>query len=100
MAILTAAQQKQKKESDSFLSVDQVLRALAVEATIKNTFVSDGLTADALEQTVKDIRAVQKVDSRNVKQIFDALSKYATNITSFAINGKLDPMIGRHTIDG
>ncbi len=48
MTVLTAAQKKQKKESDSFLSVDQVLRALAIKTTIKDTLASDELSVDAL----------------------------------------------------
>jgi len=97
MTVLRAAQQKQKKDGDSFLSVDHVLRALAVESSIKDAFSSGGVTPDSLEQSVKDIRAGQKVDSRSAEQTFDALSKYATNLTSLARSGKLDPVIGRHS---
>ncbi len=96
MAVLTSSQQKQMKEDDSFLSIDQVLRALAIETMIKDTFVLGGLAVDALEQAVKDINTVQKVNSRSVEQIFDALSKYATNITSIARNGKLGSVIDRY----
>ncbi len=49
------------------MSVDQVLQALGIETIIKDTFVFGGLTVDALEQAAKDIRTVQKEDSRNVK---------------------------------
>jgi len=96
LGVIRAAQQKQKKDGDSFLSVDQVLRALVVEPSLKETFVSSGISPDALEQAVKEMRGGAKVESRSAEQTLDALSKYATNLTALARNGKLDPVIGRH----
>ena len=54
-----------------------------------------GVTPQALEKAVNDIRKGRKVDSPNAEANFDALKKYARDVTALAREGKLDPVIGR-----
>ena len=54
-----------------------------------------GANAQALEKAVTDIRKGRKVDSPNAESNFDALKKYARDVTALARDGKLDPVIGR-----
>src|SRR6201999_1708817 len=54
-----------------------------------------GVTPQALEKAVNDIRKGRKVTSPNAESNFDALKKYARDVTAIAREGKLDPVIGR-----
>jgi ATP-dependent Clp protease ATP-binding subunit ClpB len=54
-----------------------------------------GVTPQALEKAVNDIRKGRKVTSSNAEASFDALKKYARDVTALAREGKLDPVIGR-----
>ena len=54
-----------------------------------------GVTPQALEKAVTDIRKGRKVDQPNAEANFDALKKYARDVTALAREGKLDPVIGR-----
>ena len=54
-----------------------------------------GVTPQALEKAINDIRKGRTVDSPNAESNFDALKKYARDITALAREGKLDPVIGR-----
>src|SRR6201999_239442 len=54
-----------------------------------------GVTPQALDRAVTDIRKGRKVTSQNAESTFDALKKYARDVTEQARNGKLDPVIGR-----
>ena len=56
---------------------------------------SAGATPQALEKAVADIRKGRKVTSQNAEASFDALKKYARDVTALAREGKLDPVIGR-----
>jgi ATP-dependent Clp protease ATP-binding subunit ClpB len=66
MTVLRAAQQFQKKDGDSFLTVDHVLKALAVDSgTVKDALKEGGLTPEKLEEAVKELRGNQKVNSKS-----------------------------------
>jgi len=84
-----------KKVGDSFISVDQVLRALSNEPSVKELFKRAGVDRKTLDTTVSDMRGSGKVDTKSAENTFDALSKYARNLVDDARDGKLDPVIGR-----
>jgi ATP-dependent Clp protease ATP-binding subunit ClpB len=86
--VLDAAQQGAQKAGDEYVAQDRLLVALAA---------GDGpaATADRLDRAVMDIRKGRKVDSATAEQNFDALKKYARDVTALARDGKLDPVIGR-----
>ncbi|APO69369.1 ATP-dependent chaperone protein ClpB [Rhizobium gallicum] len=95
--VFSTAEEAAKKAGDSFVTVERLLQALAIEtsastsATLKNT----GVTAQSLNQVINDIRKGRTADSANAEQGFDSLKKYARDLTGEAREGKLDPVIGR-----
>ena len=94
--VLDAAQQQATKAGDSFVAQDRLLVALAASDTAAGrALVSAGATAQKLEAAVEAVRKGRKVDSANAEQQFDALKKYARDLTEAARDGKLDPVIGR-----
>jgi ATP-dependent Clp protease ATP-binding subunit ClpB len=94
--VLDAAQQAAQKAGDSFVAQDRMLVALAASETpAGNALRAAGATAQKLEAAVADIRKGRTVGSQNAEEQFDALKKYARDLTAAAREGKLDPVIGR-----
>ncbi|RKK01972.1 ATP-dependent chaperone ClpB [Pseudoroseomonas wenyumeiae] len=94
--VLDAAQQQATKAGDSFVAQDRLLVALAASETPAGRALTQaGATAQKLEAAVEAVRKGRKVDSANAEQQFDALKKYARDLTEAARDGKLDPVIGR-----
>src|SRR3984957_7783548 len=94
--VLDAAEQAATKASDDYVAQDRLLVALAASDTpAARALKAAGATAQGLEKAVADIRKGRKVDSPNAEANFDALKKYARDITQLARDGKLDPVIGR-----
>ncbi len=94
--VLDAAQQAASKAGDEYVAQDRLLLALAASDTPgARALRSGGATPQALERAVADLRKGRKVDSPNAEAGFDALKKYARDVTALARDGKLDPVIGR-----
>jgi ATP-dependent Clp protease ATP-binding subunit ClpB len=94
--VLDAAQQAAQKAGDSFVAQDRMLVALAASETpAGNALRAAGATAQKLEAAVAEIRKGRTVGSQNAEEQFDALKKYARDLTAAAREGKLDPVIGR-----
>ncbi|MBR0647472.1 ATP-dependent chaperone ClpB [Plastoroseomonas hellenica] len=94
--ILDAAQQQATKAGDEYVAQDRLLVALAASDTDAGRALrAAGADPQRLEKAVGDVRKGRKVDSANAEANFDALKKYARDITEVARNGKLDPVIGR-----
>lgn len=94
--VLDAAQQGAQKAGDSFVAQDRLLIALAASDTpAGRALKGGGAGAPALETAVEATRKGRKVDSENAEAGFDALKKYARDVTAIAREGKLDPVIGR-----
>ncbi len=94
--VLDAAQQAAAKAGDSFVAQDRMLVALAAsDNAAGRALKSAGVSAQALEKAVNDVRKGRKVDSATAEQQFDALKKYARDVTQLARDQKLDPVIGR-----
>ncbi|QFY61480.1 ATP-dependent chaperone ClpB [Rhizobium grahamii] len=95
--VLSTAEEASKKAGDSFVTVERLLQALAIEtsASTSTTLKNAGVTALALNQVINEIRKGRTADSSNAEQGFDSLKKYARDLTSEAREGKLDPVIGR-----
>ena len=93
---LDGAQQDAQKAGDSFVAQDRLLVALAgLDQPAGRALVQAGAPRQALERAVTEIRKGRKVDSQNAEASFDALKKYARDVTEVARAGKLDPVIGR-----
>jgi len=94
--VLDAAQQAAAKAGDEYVAQDRLLLALAASDTpAARALRGGGATPQALEKAVADLRKGRKVDSPNAEAGFDALKKYARDVTALARDGKLDPVIGR-----
>ena len=93
---LDAAERDAAKAGDDFVAQDRLLLALAAaDGPGARALRAAGATPQALETAVADIRKGRKVTSATAEDNFDALKKYARDVTAVAREGKLDPVIGR-----
>jgi ATP-dependent Clp protease ATP-binding subunit ClpB len=94
---LDAAQQISQRAGDGFVAQDRLLQGLAAGAgtPAAGALRLAGVDQAKLEAAVAELRNGRTVDSQNAEEQFDALKKYARDITDAARNGKLDPVIGR-----
>jgi ATP-dependent Clp protease ATP-binding subunit ClpB len=88
LAVLEAARAAMADMGDTFVSTDHLVLALARTRSI-------GLDAAAIEAAIPSLRGGAKVTSETPEGTFDALTKYGTDLTERAREGRLDPVIGR-----
>ncbi len=94
--VFDASEKLAEKSGDSFVSAERLLQALAVEPSeAANVLKKAGVTAQGLNQAINAIRKGRTADSASAEQGYDALKKYARDLTEAAQAGKLDPVIGR-----
>jgi len=95
--LLDTAQQAARKAGDSYVTVERLLLALALAAdTPAGKALRDArVNAQALNQAIEAVRKGRKASSASAEEGYDALKKYARDITQLAREGKLDPVIGR-----
>jgi ATP-dependent Clp protease ATP-binding subunit ClpB len=86
-----------QKAGDSFVTVERLLLALAMEkgAESAKILANAGVSAQTLNAAINDIRKGRSADSATAENAYDALKKYARDLTAAARAGKLDPVIGR-----
>jgi ATP-dependent Clp protease ATP-binding subunit ClpB len=92
---LREAQTLQKTMHDSYIAQDHLLRALLKDPSIAAALKELGLNEATLKTAIEQIRGNRRVESKSAEQGFDALQKYAVDLTALAEEGKLDPVIGR-----
>ena len=85
------------KAGDSFVTVERLLVALAMEkgAEAAKILSQSGVTPQTLNSAINDIRKGRTADSASAENAYDALKKYTRDLTEAAKTGKLDPVIGR-----
>ncbi len=95
--IFETAEQAAKKAGDAFVTVERLLLALAVEkgSDAAKILENAGVTPAALNTAINDLRKGRTADSASAEQAYDALKRYARDLTEAAREGKLDPVIGR-----
>eukprot|EP01062_Namystynia_karyoxenos_P012869 TRINITY_DN1463_c0_g1_i5.p1 TRINITY_DN1463_c0_g1~~TRINITY_DN1463_c0_g1_i5.p1 ORF type:complete len:899 (+),score=432.35 TRINITY_DN1463_c0_g1_i5:94-2790(+) len=93
--VLNAAQQQKAKQEDSYLSVDHFLANIHLSAPVEKILQRLGVKKGRFAEVVKEVRGSKKVDNKFAEGTFEALSKYAIDLTEMAEKGKLDPVIGR-----
>ena len=95
--VMMEAEKLATQAGDSYVTVERILQALAQSAGNKayDLLKANGLTPVALNQAINDMRGGRIADSENAEDNFEALKKYAIDITAKAQEGKLDPVIGR-----
>ena len=94
--VLTEAEKLAKKSSDSFVPVERILMALSmVKSKAKDALDAGAVTAQRLNEVINDIRQGRTADSASAEDSYEALKKYAQDLTDRAREGKIDPIIGR-----
>ncbi len=90
------AEKLREKSGDSFVAVERLLQAvLLISSPAAEALKAAGVTVAALEKAIAGLRKGRKADSASAEQAYDALKKYARDLTEAAESGKLDPVIGR-----
>ncbi|MCC6306550.1 MAG: ATP-dependent chaperone ClpB [Rhodobacteraceae bacterium] len=94
--VLDEAEKLAKKAGDSFVPVERLLTALAVvPSEARRALEAGAVTAQNLNAAINDLRKGRTADSASAEQGYDALKKYARDLTEAAAGGKIDPIIGR-----
>ncbi len=94
--VLDEAQKIATKAGDSFVPVERVLMALCmVKSKAKDALEAGAVSAQKLNEAINDIRKGRTADSASAEEGYDALKKYARDLTEAAAEGKIDPIIGR-----
>ncbi|MEO0878271.1 MAG: ATP-dependent chaperone ClpB [Pseudomonadota bacterium] len=95
--VFARADKLAEKAGDSFVSAERLLNALAEEESAETATIlkNAGLTPAGLREAVNQLRKGRTADSASAEQAYDALKRYARDLTDAARGGKLDPVIGR-----
>jgi ATP-dependent Clp protease ATP-binding subunit ClpB len=95
--VFDSAQQIADKAGDSYVTAERLLVALAMAAgtPAAKALADAGVNAQALNQTIEQVRKGRTADSANAEDSFEALKKYTRDLTEAARSGKVDPVIGR-----
>ena len=95
--LFNEAEKLAEKAGDSFVTVERLLLAmtLAKDTPAAKALAAGGITAQTLNAAIEQIRKGRKADSASAEEGYDALKKYARDLTEAARDGKLDPVIGR-----
>jgi ATP-dependent Clp protease ATP-binding subunit ClpB len=94
--VLDEAEKVAKKAGDTFVPVERLLMALCmVPSRAKDALDAGAVKAQNLNAAINDIRKGRTADSASAEEGYDALKKYARDLTEAAAEGKIDPIIGR-----
>lgn len=94
--VFIEAEKQAKKLQDDYVSVEHIFLALILKGKKTDTLLRKAqITYEKILSVLKEIRGNQRVTDENPEVKYQALEKYARNLTRLAKQGKLDPMIGR-----
>ncbi|HEY5306563.1 MAG TPA: ATP-dependent chaperone ClpB [Pseudolabrys sp.] len=95
--VFETAEKAGEKAGDSFVTVERLLLALALEKDSEagKILSKAGVTPQNLNAAIEALRKGRTADSASAENAYDALKKYARDLTQVARDGKLDPVIGR-----
>jgi len=95
--VFEQAEKIAEKAGDSFVTVERLLLALAMAKATPagKALAAGGVTPQKLNAAIEDVRKGRKADSASAEEGYDALKRYARDLTAVAREGKLDPVIGR-----
>jgi len=95
--LLEDAERVADKAGDSFVTVERLLLALVLAAgtPAAQVLADAGVTAQGLNRAIEDVRKGRTAASATAEDSYDALKKYARDLTAEAAEGKIDPVIGR-----
>jgi ATP-dependent Clp protease ATP-binding subunit ClpB len=95
--VLDSAEQIAQKAGDSYVTVERLLLALVLASTTAagKALANAGVKAEALNGAINQLRGGRTADTQSAEDRYDALKKFARDLTQAARDGKLDPVIGR-----
>ena len=95
--ILDQAEQVARKSGDSYVTVERILLAMALAkgTDVANALARAGVTPQNLNAAIDKLRGGRTADTQGAEDRYDALKKFARDLTEAARQGKLDPVIGR-----
>ena len=95
--VFETAKSLAEKAKDQFVTVERMLQALGIEETAASARIlrDAGVKPNALNKAIDEMRKGRTADSASAESGYDALKRYARDLTSAAREGKLDPVIGR-----
>ncbi|TFI59947.1 ATP-dependent chaperone ClpB [Sphingomonas parva] len=94
--VLDSAEQIAQKAGDSYVTVERMLLALTMSKTDAGKALQDaGVRPEALNAAINELRGGRTADTQTAEDRYDALKKFARDLTEAAREGKLDPVIGR-----
>ncbi|MGB5948602.1 MAG: ATP-dependent chaperone ClpB [Parvibaculum sp.] len=95
--IFDQAEKLAKKAGDSYVTAERMLLALLIEPGTESEKIlkTAGVTAQSLNEAIERVRKGRTADTAGAEEGYDALKKYARDLTADARSGKLDPVIGR-----
>src|SRR5262249_38144852 len=95
---LEAADKERERLKDEYISVEHLLIAIAmpsIRSGAQQALARHGVTPERIYQALTAVRGGQRVTDQNPEDKYQALAKYARDLTQLARQGKLDPVIGR-----
>jgi ATP-dependent Clp protease ATP-binding subunit ClpB len=97
LRMLDQAEQVAQKAGDSYVTVERMLLALVLATTTGagKALADAGVKAEALNAAINELRGGRTADTQSAEDRYDALKKFARDLTQAARDGKLDPVIGR-----
>ena len=94
--ILAAVEEEAKVRNDQFIAVDLMILAMAKSTgTVGKLIKAAGFEVGSITKAIDEVRKGRTADSDSAEDSYDALSRYTSDLTDAARNGKLDPVIGR-----
>lgn len=95
--VLQEAEKAAQKAGDSFVTLEMILLAMCLQTGDEGGKIlkGAGVTPQALNHAIQQMRQGRQAHSASTEDTYDALKKYARNLTKAAREGKLDPVIGR-----
>jgi ATP-dependent Clp protease ATP-binding subunit ClpB len=92
-----AAEDAAKKAGDQYVTAERILQSISLTAGSKahDILKAAGVTPQGLNTAINDLRQGRTADSQSAEEGYEALKKYARDLTEVAREGKLDPVIGR-----
>jgi ATP-dependent Clp protease ATP-binding subunit ClpB len=94
--VFSSAEEASKKAGDAFVTTERLLSAIAREGGVAaEVLKSVGATPAALDAAIAEVRKGKTADSAGAEDAYDALKRYARDLTLAARDGKIDPVIGR-----
>jgi len=96
LKVLDEAETLAKKSGDQFVATERLLTALSmIKSRAKEALISAGMTPQKINSSINEMRKGRTADSASAEDNYQALKKYAQDLTHAAREGKIDPIIGR-----